>query len=59
MAEIRVADTTIEVEESYDMHGMITLRIQRYDPYATMTSFQARQVASALMEAANEADGFE
>ena len=57
MADIRVADTTVKVESSCHMYGMIDLNIQSYDPSATMTSFQARQLAMALIDAADEADG--
>ena len=59
MADIRVTDTTIVVEESSHMHGLIELHIQRHDPIATLTSYQARQLATALFEAAQEADGLE
>lgn len=59
MPEIQVADTTVVIEPSSYMYGLIDFNIRSHDPTATLTSTQARRVASALLEAANEADGIE
>lgn len=59
MPEIRVANTTIEIEESCFMHGLIDLNIRSHDPTATLTSFQARLLAQTLEHYAAQADGFE
>ena len=59
MTEIRVVNTTIVVEESSTMHGLIDLSFRQFDPDATLTASQARLLAEALQHYAQQADSSE